>query len=255
MLSPIAFPRCLLALVLLFSTFVSCVRSEVLLTNAHRMRQGLPPAPPKRMYDATRVMRAAPATPSPSHCSQIGSINMAIEMRRVSTDALIGYVGFQVQSGGSSGDFLNKVFSGGYGGSGNKAGLLFNVEDGGSYRALTLAGRAPEAFCAAVNQDNQDLTNVDSSNPEPNNYLYNVDCTGPGGYTQRANYFWDSNGVIGLEWLQPPGSAPSEVFPLPWYNSNSGLFRWYAPGLTPTYTGSGRSPWSQVYLKWTCTNP
>ncbi|KAF7358721.1 hypothetical protein MSAN_01211100 [Mycena sanguinolenta] len=243
----VAFPRCLLALVLLFSAFVSCVRSEVLMTNAQRMSQGLPPAPPKRLYEPTRVRRVAAAQPSPSHCSQIGSINMAIEMHRVSTGSFMGYVGPTTY-------YINTIYSGGYGGSGNKAGLLFNVEKD-DYYAITLAGKAPHAFCAEVNQYSQDLYNVDSSyTSEPNNYLFNVDCSSPGGYTQRADYFWDSNGVIGLEWLQPDGT---EVFPVPWWNSNTQVFRWYPPGVTPTYTGhnANNNPWYQVYLKWTCTNP
>ncbi|KAJ7264493.1 hypothetical protein B0H12DRAFT_1101955 [Mycena haematopus] len=168
------------------------------------MQQGLPPAPPKRLYDATRVRRAAAAAPSPSLCSQIGSINMAIEMH----------------------NYINVLYSG-YGGSGSgaNAGLLFNVEDDGTYSAITIAGHAPHAFCAGA------------------------DCTGPGGYTQRANYYWDSNGVIGLDWLQPDGSS---FFPVPWYNDNTGVFRWYPVNTSPTYSGHGNNPWYQTYIKWTC---
>lgn len=167
------------------------VIGELLQTNAQRMARGLPPAPPKRMFDATRVRRYEPATPSPTlwcvfllrslfrilihpcTSSQIGSKNMAIELRKSSTDDLIGYVGE-----GSPG--LYNVPYSGFGGTSSNAGLLFNVDPDTPYSAITIAGATSHAFCAEVNQwktnnkgetvtahSSQDLRNVDNSYAEP----------------------------------------------------------------------------------------
>ncbi|KAJ7927242.1 hypothetical protein B0H13DRAFT_2312646 [Mycena leptocephala] len=252
------------------------VIGELLQTNAQRMARGLPPAPPKRMFDATRVRRYEPATPSPTLCSQIGSKNMAIELRKTSNDDLIGYVGE-----GSPG--LYNVPYSGFGGTSSNAGLLFNVDPDTPYSAITIAGATSHAFCAEVNQwktnnkgetvtahSSQDLRNVDNSYAEPKNYLFN----GKFLYTQPELRFTNTapqlivspagdtinartNGLISLEWLQPSPSSTYgyDLFPVIWYNPNSGLFRWYPDGVTPTYSGHN-NPWIRamvvcsVVMKW-----
>ncbi|KAF7354344.1 hypothetical protein MVEN_01122900 [Mycena venus] len=244
-------PRHALPLALLSSAFFSHVNGELLLTNAERLRRGLPPAPPKRTYDPTRVRRNAPAAPSPTLCSEIGSKNMAIELIKDSDKSFLGYVGE-----GSTNTY-NVVYDGFGSTKGPNLGLLFNVVSGYPYSAITVVANNKNSFCAEVNQYNQDLYNVDSSyRSEPKNYLYNVDCSNPGGYVQRRNYDWDSNGVISLEWLEPPNSGHGyDVYPVLWYRQNSSpnVFRWYPPGVTPTY--SGRNPWVQAHLRWSCVNP
>ncbi|KAJ7314736.1 hypothetical protein DFH08DRAFT_894691 [Mycena albidolilacea] len=236
-----SFQMCLLTLLILSSTLFTQVTCE---TNAERMRRGLSPKPPKRLYDATRVRRVEPSTPSPTYCSQIGQTNMAIELRQVSDDSRIGYLG-------PASSYYNTVYRG-FGGSGSNSGSLFNV-DPGDYSAITVAGQGSHSVCATVNQYNQDLYYTASSGTEPKNYLYNVDCTGPGGYTQRKNYQWDSNGAITLQWLEPPSASHyPEVFPAIWYRSSTNVFRWYPEDVTPTSPGS----WTRAYLKWSCVpNP
>ncbi|KAF7312801.1 hypothetical protein MKEN_00963500 [Mycena kentingensis (nom. inval.)] len=222
------------------------------MTNAERLRRGLPPAPPRRLYEATRVRRDTPAEPSPTLCSTIGSANMPLEMHRVSDGGIAGYVGY-----GPSTGYINKIYTRVSAEGNDNKGLWFNVDPNTrsqSYKAITIAGLAPHAFCAEVNQYTQNLTYVDpayASTGETKNYLYNVDCSQPGGYTQRANYAWNANGKIVLEWLQADGS---EVFPNAWLNTNNNLFRWYAPSFAPTWTGkASNNPWVQVYIKWACT--
>ncbi|KAJ7850386.1 hypothetical protein B0H14DRAFT_3866588 [Mycena olivaceomarginata] len=156
-----SFSMCLLTLLILSSTLFTQVTCE---TNAERMRRGLSPKPPKRLYDATRVRRVEPSTPSPTYCSQIGQTNMAIELRQVSDDSRIGYLG-------PASSYYNTVYRG-FGGSGSNSGSLFNV-DPGDYSAITVAGQGSHSVCATVNQYNQDLYYTASSGTEPKNYLYN----------------------------------------------------------------------------------
>ncbi|KAJ7865361.1 hypothetical protein B0H14DRAFT_3600016 [Mycena olivaceomarginata] len=250
---------CLLTLLILSSTLFTQVTCE---TNAERMRRGLSPKPPKRLYDATRVRRVEPSTPSPTYWfvvfSHDGVLVQVIslpalksgkriwlsKLRQVSDDSRIGYLG-------PASSYYNTVYRG-FGGSGSNSGSLFNV-DPGDYSAITVAGQGSHSVCATVNQYNQDLYYTASSGTEPKNYLYNVDCTGPGGYTQRKNYQWDRNGAITLQWLEPPSASHyPEVFPVIWYKSSTNVFRWYPEDVTPTSPGS----WTRAYLKWSCVpNP
>ncbi|KAJ7507940.1 hypothetical protein B0H11DRAFT_151636 [Mycena galericulata] len=228
-------------------------------TNADRMRRGLPPSPPKRMFNPTRVRREHPA-PSSTPCSAIGTLNMAIEYHTLSPDTLVGYVGLQ------SAGYYNQIFSN----IGNKGGALFNVflgsNAGFEYNAISIpAAGTRDSWCAEVNQwdtyrngstktydSSQDLYNVDNVNypGDAENYLFNVDCTNSAGYYQRYDYSWDSStGQIYLEWDQPDGT---QVFPVPWLLTGSSVFRWYPPGVTP-YTPSISGTWTQGYVKWSCT--
>ncbi|KAK7036282.1 hypothetical protein R3P38DRAFT_619622 [Favolaschia claudopus] len=201
-------------------------------TNAERMSLGLPPAPPKRLYAPTRVRRLEPAVPSPTLCSQIGSRDMAIELHKYGDGTLLGFIGKST--------YYNTVYNNFGGTTGQSRGMLWNVEQiyyKNLYRAITVAGNAPHAFCAASNDEStQDLY-------APNNFLYNVDCTQSGGVTQRRNYKWHATGEISLQWTDVNGY---DIFPIPYYNTQNKLFRWYAPGAVPP---SNLIP---TYLKWSC---
>ncbi|KAJ6598940.1 hypothetical protein DFH09DRAFT_19272 [Mycena vulgaris] len=254
--------RCLVVVFALCFAFFPLVKSE---TNASRMRRGLPPMPPKRMFDPSRVRRdpvvsatpVTPPAPAPTPCSMIGKMDMAIEFR-TSSDTLVGYFG----KGSGSGPNYNKLNS-----DLSKA-TLFNVgvdSTSSRYSGITIPTLGlGHSWCATVNQYSSssaaktsgDINHKDTTysvySDEPQNYLYNVDCSySSGSTTQRRNYNWDSNGRIGLEWLQPISVQPDEAFPVPWANPDNKLVRWYPDGVGPTYPTS----WPGVagYIRWSCT--
>ncbi|KAJ7029700.1 hypothetical protein C8F04DRAFT_1368752 [Mycena alexandri] len=262
--------RFLLAVVVLHTLFFTSANGNSVNanTNAVRLRRGLPPLPPRNLFKPTAVRRDDP-TPSPTFCSQIGSVNLPLELRYQSDDSLIGYIGPSQSSG--SGGLYNVVFAG-FGGSNPKQdrtnlGTLFSVEYDSPYNAITIAGSEPTAWCAEVNQwqvnrtgytvdahSSQDLTHTDTYyNPEPQNFLFNLQCNSGGGFYQRANYAWDDTGLISLEWLEGPDGSTYDTFPTPWYRPSTGLFRWYQQGYSPTLSRSNGRDWAPAYVRWSCT--
>ncbi|KAJ7029699.1 hypothetical protein C8F04DRAFT_1398241 [Mycena alexandri] len=215
------FHRCFLTLVILCALFLTQVAAKE--TNAGRMRRGLPPLPPKNLFNPTRVRRATPA-PSPTYCSQIGSVNMPLEVivPGVSSKSL-GYVG------PTTGGYYTTWWSTLYSGSGGRAthGAFYNVDNvnSGTYSTISISHKIT--------------------------HLMALDCSGPGGYIQRADWAWDMNsGIISMQWVESDGNS---VYPILWYNSGSEYFRWYAPGYSPTLSSDNGKHWFQGYLRWSCT--
>ncbi|KAJ7184699.1 hypothetical protein C8R46DRAFT_1026567 [Mycena filopes] len=282
-------PRCFLALVGLWALlFTSVNGSAVKMTNAERMRKGLPPLPPRNLLRrATPVRRDDPPTPSPTfwfvfhnslmpasgpftqlatRSSQIGAVNMALELRYASDDSLIGYIG--ASQNPSSAGLYNVVFAGYGGTSRQNGGSLFGVEYNSPYNAITIAGSEPGAWCAEVNQwlvnrtgytvpahSSQDLAHMDTYyNPEPQNFLFNRkfrsrEMTVSSLMVRQCNVTAAaaSTSVPTLEWLE------DDTFPIPWYRPSTGLFRWYQADYAPTMSRNNGRDWVPAYVRWSCT--
>ncbi|KAJ6628744.1 hypothetical protein B0H10DRAFT_1940143 [Mycena sp. CBHHK59/15] len=151
----------LFALLVLFCTFSTCNCEAKSETNGARMRRGLPPATPNRLYTPSRVRRDY-SVPSPTSCSLIGSQNMAIEMHKSSDGSFLGYIGHERET---KYDVVYKTFSP----SGEpKSGLFFNVTYDPPYNIAHPHNSigVPSLntyFCATTQQRTQNLLTVDAS--------------------------------------------------------------------------------------------